>query len=292
MRNLGAAENARSFLESTHRFSPGQPYRIWRKEYCRGGERVSLHHHPLMELLLPEQARGKVGADGISYPLPETPLIYLHPGSVHQIEIEGGRGSILVLQVHTGMLASMLDLDTLLAADSLSLEHFPPVPPRHREIGALMRGLEREQQESAIAFSLFLLRLVELLCDGARPREKNRLRGLSTGGGSDRIRAVIDWTEKHHREEISLERAAEAAGYCRTSFCRFFRRATGSSYITFLRQVRLEDACRLLESGESVTDTAYLSGFGDLSWFIECFSECYGITPKQFQIAGRTPTRS
>jgi AraC-like DNA-binding protein len=290
MRNLGAAENARSFLEATHRFSAGQPYRIWRKEYHGVGERVRLHHHPLVELLLPEEVKGRIGADGADYLLPQTPLLYLHPGSVHEVEIEGGSGSILVLQVHTDILASLIDLNSILTADSLSLEQLPPVPVRHREIGMLMKELEAGKRESAIGFSLFLLRLIELLCDGVRPSGKGPLGGLPTGGGSERIRAVIDWTEKHHREEISLERAAEEAGYCRTSFCRFFRKATGSSYFTFLRQVRLEDACRLLESGESVTDAAYLSGFGDLSWFIECFSECYGITPKQFQIAGRTPT--
>lgn len=289
MRNLGAVENTRTFLETTSTFSPERPYRIWRKAYRDAGEQVCLHYHPLMELLLAERAAGSVTADGLPLPLPDTPLVYLHPGSVHDVRIEQGEGSILVLQISPEALAPDLDLERLLAADNLSLNRLPPVPRRWREVEEVMRQLEGENSPPAIRFSAMVLRIVELLCDGAVPAAK-RGPHRPSAGSPERIRRIIDWTEKKFAQEITLERAAEEAGYSRTAFCRFFRRETGSSYFSFLRRVRLEHACRLLEKGESVTVTALECGFGDISWFIECFSECYGITPKQYRNSAQLPT--
>ena len=60
-----------------------------------------------------------------------------------------------------------------------------------------------------------------------------------------------------------------------------FKKQTGASVLDVLRQVRVDYAKMLLESGAKVVDAAKQSGFSDLSTFIRVFKNYTGVTPGQ-----------
>ncbi len=43
----------------------------------------------------------------------------------------------------------------------------------------------------------------------------------------------------------------------------------------------------MLRDGYSVSETAYASGFDDVSYFRNCFKEEFGMSPKQYAKGGR-----
>jgi AraC-like DNA-binding protein len=68
------------------------------------------------------------------------------------------------------------------------------------------------------------------------------------------------------------------------AFCRFFERSTGKSLFTYLKEVRIGFACKLLhESDLNVADICYQSGFNNLAHFNNQFKEICKVTPGQYR---------
>ena len=57
---------------------------------------------------------------------------------------------------------------------------------------------------------------------------------------------------------------------------------SGLSANKIIKQYKLRKARTLLVSGKNVSETAYLTGFGTASYFVQCFKEFYKVTPKAY----------
>ena len=76
---------------------------------------------------------------------------------------------------------------------------------------------------------------------------------------------------------------AEHVGMNRSSFCTFFKKATGQTYITYLNKLRVDRACYLLRQGKfNVTEVCYMVGFNDVPYFNRCFRNNRGMSPKDY----------
>ncbi|MEO6846901.1 MAG: AraC family transcriptional regulator [Chthoniobacterales bacterium] len=81
--------------------------------------------------------------------------------------------------------------------------------------------------------------------------------------------------------------------------CRIFSQNTGQTISQYLRQLRMEEAARLLKSGKcNVTETALRVGYSSLSHFSKTFSETFGRCPcgyiekLAFATSGRRSSRA
>ena len=68
-------------------------------------------------------------------------------------------------------------------------------------------------------------------------------------------------------------------GLSHTTVGAAFRQKVGMSVQDMLAKVRIEEACRLLESGMSVTDVARKSGFSSVQYFCRAFATEHGMSP-------------
>jgi AraC family transcriptional regulator len=107
----------------------------------------------------------------------------------------------------------------------------------------------------------------------------------STGGGLTpfQLRQVIDFTQAHLAEDISLASLAGVAGLSPFHFARLFKKSTGQTPHQFLIQRRLERARELLQvKHASIVDVAMQVGFCDQSHLAAHFKRVYGLTPRAF----------
>ena len=74
-------------------------------------------------------------------------------------------------------------------------------------------------------------------------------------------------------------------GLSHTTVGSTFRRKLGISVQDMLAMARLEEACRLLENGQSVTDVAQKSGFSSVQYFCRAFAAAHGMSPASWQAA-------
>jgi len=99
-----------------------------------------------------------------------------------------------------------------------------------------------------------------------------------------RLDAVYRFTLNEFHRLISLHEVAGVANMTVNSFCRYFKTRTRKSYLDFLTEYRIGQACKLLQQEEySVSEVCYRVGFGNLSNFNRKFRELNGCTPKEYR---------
>ncbi len=113
-------------------------------------------------------------------------------------------------------------------------------------------------------------------------------RDLYDAAHSTVVDRVIEFIEERYAEQISLRDVAEAVGYSRCHLTTKFRRATGLSVTAWIIRRRIEEARRLLASGNlSVAEASELVGFGDPCYFNRQFVRHFGVTPGRFRTTMR-----
>jgi AraC-like DNA-binding protein len=102
---------------------------------------------------------------------------------------------------------------------------------------------------------------------------------------TDRINTVYNYAAVNFKESISLEDMANLVNMTPTSFSRFFKNKTSKSFIYFLTELRIKNACKLLakNDNQSISDIGYDSGFNTLSNFNKQFKAFTGLSPKDYK---------
>lgn len=97
-----------------------------------------------------------------------------------------------------------------------------------------------------------------------------------------RLEPILEYTQLHHDEELSLDGAANAMGLNKEYFCRLFKKNMGISYLQYVYQVRTTAVCRELEICEDpIGEIAERHGFRDPKMLNHYFKELYGCTPSE-----------
>lgn len=90
----------------------------------------------------------------------------------------------------------------------------------------------------------------------------------------------------HFRENITLSSIAQQVGMSPNYVGQLFKSHFGHTFSEQLLSIRLKYSKNLLKySNYSIIDVAQYCGFKSPSYFIKCFKEKYGITPKQYCIS-------
>lgn len=99
-----------------------------------------------------------------------------------------------------------------------------------------------------------------------------------------RMGQVMSFILSHSQNAISLTEVSEVAHLSKEAFCRFFKERTGKTFTEFLSQVRIHQACQLLQDTElPISQIAYQCGFQNLSYFNRAFKKIQGESPKDFR---------
>jgi AraC-like DNA-binding protein len=99
-----------------------------------------------------------------------------------------------------------------------------------------------------------------------------------------RLKKVHEYVIANFQRRILIQDVAEIASMTPHAFCKYFKRSTKKTFMTFLTELRVCHARKLLiENGQSVSDICYESGFENLSNFNRKFKEITRMTPKEFR---------
>ena len=68
-----------------------------------------------------------------------------------------------------------------------------------------------------------------------------------------------------------------------SAFCRYFKQHTRKTYLEFLNEYRIGQACKWLMAGHRpIAQICYDAGFNNLSNFNRKFKAVTGVTPKAY----------
>lgn len=99
-----------------------------------------------------------------------------------------------------------------------------------------------------------------------------------------RINEIFQYTFQHFGDKISLEDIAAVAHMTPHAFCKYFKKHTRKTYVTFLNEIRIERACKMLidESSESVSNIAFKTGFNNVVNFNRVFKKITKLSPSEY----------
>lgn len=101
---------------------------------------------------------------------------------------------------------------------------------------------------------------------------------------TNRMNKVYEYVLKNFQRKITLKEVADIANMTMTSFSRYFKSRVNKSFSDFLKEIRIDHACKLLnENSMSIEHVGYESGFQTLSNFNRQFKEVTGKQPLNYR---------
>jgi len=99
-----------------------------------------------------------------------------------------------------------------------------------------------------------------------------------------RIAAIYNFIMQQYDKQISLEDVAKQAHMTPQAFCRYFKKHTLHTFVSFLNEVRINEACKKLTDGayNSIATVAYNCGFNSITNFNRVFKSVTGKSPSNY----------
>jgi AraC-like DNA-binding protein len=100
-----------------------------------------------------------------------------------------------------------------------------------------------------------------------------------------RMNNIYQFTMDNYVENIKLQQVAEIAFLTPQAFCRYFKKHTGKTYIDFLNEIRINEACKKIFAGnyDTIASVAYDTGFKSAVSFNRVFKQIIGKSPLQYR---------
>jgi AraC-like DNA-binding protein len=87
--------------------------------------------------------------------------------------------------------------------------------------------------------------------------------------------------------DFNVKKLSEDLNISTTHLYRKLKALTGLSPVEFIRVFKLQKACEMLSNTNySIKEIGYGLGFNNLSYFVKCFREQFGVTPSSFRQNG------
>jgi AraC-like DNA-binding protein/mannose-6-phosphate isomerase-like protein (cupin superfamily) len=99
-----------------------------------------------------------------------------------------------------------------------------------------------------------------------------------------RVELIHRYVRQNLASDINQADVAKLVGLTPPAFSRFFRRATGQTFVGFVNILRINEVCRTMtESSECITNIAMNCGYNNIANFNRQFLALKGMNPSQFR---------
>lgn len=115
-------------------------------------------------------------------------------------------------------------------------------------------------------------------------REIDKEQPPFTQGHRELVEKAINHMKENYRSHISLDDIVSGMFLSKNYFRQIFKKTTGISISSYIQELRISEACRLLEATDfSSAEIAERSGFNDIKFFYSTFKKVKGMTPSDYR---------
>ena len=99
------------------------------------------------------------------------------------------------------------------------------------------------------------------------------------------IQKIMKYIEENiDNSELTIDDIALYIGFSRSAFFKKLKSLTGLAPVEFLKEVRIQRAAQLIESGEyNFSEITYMVGINDPRYFSRCFKQKFGLSPREYK---------
>jgi AraC-like DNA-binding protein len=252
------------------------------------------HYHPEFELVLVTESTGKryIG-DNISdfqemdlaIIGPNLPHTYKNDESYHEKDSKKRAKSIVIHFSKNSLGNDFLSLPEAQKINYL-LDNckggFDIKGKTNKEVSKIMREMLNQKGIVRWCSLLSILALISESDDLTQISNAN-LVGVNDKE-SERLSKIIDYIYSNYMDEIKIADIAKITNMTETSLSRFFIQRTRKSLSAFLMEIRLHNACTMLQKNNlNISEIGYQNGFNNLSNFNRQFKKHYLCSPKEYR---------
>ncbi|NML19254.1 AraC family transcriptional regulator [Pseudoflavitalea sp. G-6-1-2] len=254
-----------------------------------------LHRHHEIQLTWVRKGEGTLVADNNMHSFTSNEIFWLGANQPHLFKSDPSyfapksKKTISALTIFfnpNGQLASFFDLPETRNIKKFIQQHSSgfKVPQQHvAEISNLILQLKDgsgvEQMISFLDIFKKLLSYKKLspLSTLSQPQDYSENEGI-------RIATIYNYIMQHYDKPITLEDIAKQAHMTPQAFCRYFKKHTRLTFVNFLNEVRINEACKKLTEGsyDSITTVAYNCGFNSITNFNRVFKRVTSQSPSEY----------
>lgn len=162
-----------------------------------------------------------------------------------------------------------------------SLNHLIKTDPK--EFYRLFAQLHQEYSKREKGFQTIMRAyLTELIIKLFR--ELDRQRPAFTNSHQKLVAQAIDYMQENYKTHINLDDIVSGIFLSKDYFRQLFKKTTGASISAYIQDLRIAEACRLLETTDANSaQIARESGFNDIKFFYQTFKKTVGMTPAEYR---------
>lgn len=275
----------------------GQPefpfivYRGMLPEYITG---YPLHWHEEMELISVVSGTGIITVQAERFEVHGGDLILIPPQTVHSIEqLDGERMEYFNILFQLSLLEAEHGVSKYirpLYSHSKTLPFYLPQGDALNEnlafpVAELIRNRKRVDSDYTL---MIRANLYTILYHIVHERLDGSVDTVPMDTNYDKLKVILEYLREHYSEEITVQQVADMCGFSGSHFMKLFRELTGTSFVQYVKHLRLDAAARQLrETGRRIGEIAEEVGFSNLSYFTRAFEEKYHVTPSAYRQNGR-----
>lgn len=247
------------------------------------------HWHNTFEVVMPIINSYEVSCGGVRFHLREGDVLIICPSMIHELYAPESGERIIFQPGMAQISVKELNLLTSLISPAVLItpEEYPII---YETVQQNMLKIKDEYFSYApyaetLIFSLFMEILV-LVGRNYKVRAGQNEEPSTTRQKEymEKFLNVTSYIEEHFTEDLTLEQAADLAGFSKYHFSRLFKQYTNTSFYKYLNQKRIDYARTLLaDPSLTVIEVALQSGFQSLSAFLRMFKQQCGCTPTEFR---------
>lgn len=116
-----------------------------------------------------------------------------------------------------------------------------------------------------------------------QPLSLSTINGININD-SLKMHKILAYALAKYKEDITIQEVAELTNLSASAFCRYFKSRTQKSFLSFIIEMRLNEACKLLkETDLSILNICYEAGFKNLSNFNRLFRKQFNQNPVEYR---------
>ncbi|HTI58356.1 AraC family transcriptional regulator [Mucilaginibacter sp.] len=186
-----------------------------------------------------------------------------------------------------GAMAPMFELPEMKAFKDFILQHklgFKLPPEYVAKISRAMLDIKSSKGSDQLIQFLQMMRILSSmpvkpghLSDFGLSQSINEAEGI-------RISNIYNYILQHYARAITLDDVAREACMTPQAFCRYFKKHTRHTFVSFLNEMRINEACKKLTGNkyESISVVAYKCGFSSITNFNRVFKSVMGSSPREY----------
>jgi AraC-like DNA-binding protein len=186
-----------------------------------------------------------------------------------------------------GSLASLFDLPEMKVFKDFIQQNTQGFKLPAEYVDKVSRSMLDIQKTSGPDQMIHFLQLLRILQGIPAKPEPLSASGISHGiteSEGIRISNIYNYILQHYSEAITLDDVAREACMTPQAFCRYFKKHTGHTFVSFLNSMRINEACKKLTGNkyESISVVAYKCGFTSITNFNRVFKSVMCNSPRRY----------